>query len=276
MIYIFCALYPEAQPFINRFHLKKDVSNHRFDEFYKEEVGMRLIVTGVGGIAAAVAVGSICTRYSVGKGDFLVNIGTCARASAVGELFLCNQIQDGISGRNFYPDILYRHSLKEMGVVTEAVQREDGLQEADFLYDMEAAAIYQAGAYFLGPHQMSFLKVVSDAGYGAAVSREQIVTRMENQMEAIVEYFGLLQEIGNRQQGRRDFPGGELWMDRLCRDLCCSCTMRASVVQFFRYLFLQGIDCKKKVEELYDGGRLPCKNRREGKKRFEELKSELL
>ena len=37
-------------------------------------------------------------------------------------------------------------------------------REAVVLHDMEGAAIYQAGSYWLGPHQMSFIKVISDHG----------------------------------------------------------------------------------------------------------------
>lgn len=275
MIYLFVALHAEASPLIRHYQLKKD-GTQRFDEFYNEEKGVRLILTGVGNLATAVSVSNICTKYAVGEKDFLVNIGTCAGLSGRGEMFLCNKIIDRLSGRTFYPDILYRHSLPEISVMTGATLTEYSAMKENILYDMEATAIYQAGAYFLGPHQMSFIKIISDAGYASAVSKEQIGILIESKLPEIIKFLDTLQKAGELQQKDIVRFEEEVWLDKLCDDLCCSQTMRASVLQYFRYLLLQGVDCKNIVQKMYTANLLPCRDRREGKKRFEELKAGLL
>ena len=118
MVYIFAALYKEAEAMIHAFKLKKVCDNSKFQEFMNEESGICLVVTGVGCIPAAVAVSCVCTKYEVKEEDFLVNIGTCASLEPVGSIFLCNKITDENTGRTFYPDILFKHPFMECEVYT--------------------------------------------------------------------------------------------------------------------------------------------------------------
>lgn len=318
LIYIFTALYHEAHSLISHYNLKKDMANPRFQVFRGEDDGICLTVTGAGEIAAAAAVANVCTGLQPGRGDFLINIGICAAAGHSAQIFLCNKLIEQETGRTFYPDILYPHDFAEGCVITgrnlwmrqagteesvcgmqvrkhiESVVGEDcaeirnpsaGLQQV--LYDMEAAAIYQAGAYFFAPHQMSFLKIVSDDGNADGVSPEQVEHLMEENREKIVSYIGALRRAGERERevGKdRTFPGllpktaeDEADMsDRLCADLHCTAVMRASVQQHLRYCELSGTDYIGVVRRMYEDGRLPCRDKREGKVRFEELKRELL
>ena len=52
--------------------------------------------------------------------------------------------------------------------------------------------------------------------------------------------------------------------------------MRAAVVQCVRYWTLADVDYQHVLDEMRADGELPCRDRREGKKRFEELKQRLL
>lgn len=290
MIYIFTALYCEAHAFIQYFKLARDRSNPRFQVFCNEKAGVRLTVTGTGAVPAAASVGSICTQYCAGNGDFLVNIGVCADLTKSPEpaiLYLCNQIVEQATGRTFYPDMLYRHSFREGCVVTGARQLDGypGSGEAApapapgaCLYDMEAAAIYQAGAYFFGPHQMTFLKIRSDAGNAAAVTPGQVERLAGQCLEPIAAYIRQLCRIG-KTEGQRGTAWGEKERDcteRLCSDMHCSQTMGDSVRQHIRYSVLAGIDYESVIREMYDEGELPCKDKREGKLCFEKLKRRLL
>ncbi|MDE6568236.1 MAG: spore photoproduct, partial [Lachnospiraceae bacterium] len=155
MIYLFTALYAEADLFIKKYHLEKNLENTRFQEFYQEEYGIRLTITGVGEIAAASAVSSVCSIYKPMKGDILLNIGTCAHLAGKEGVFLCNKIIEQATGKTFYPDLLYRHTLQEETIVTgmQPYNQEEHIRHGN-LYDMEAAAIYQAGSYFFAPHQI--------------------------------------------------------------------------------------------------------------------------
>ena len=78
MIYIFCALYHEAEPLIREYGLKKKTDETCFPVFFSEEENILLTVTGCGMNAATAAVARICTKRTPQPADFLVNIGTCA------------------------------------------------------------------------------------------------------------------------------------------------------------------------------------------------------
>lgn len=286
MIYLFMALYQEAQGLISHYQLKKDTANSRFQVFCSEESKLCITVTGPGEVAAACAVGCICTRYHAGRGDFLINIGACAANLPTGSIFLCNKLVEEETGKTFYPDVLYRHSFPEGCVVTGRkvlrasadmdIRTENREREA-VVYDMEAAAVYQAGAYFFGPHQMSFLKIVSDQGAEENVSRENIQNILEENQKGIVDYIemllscsaGLREECSTKLSDYID-------QDRLCADFHCSQVMRMGLQQYIRYCELAGIDYGSKIKAMYEDGRLPCRDKREGKVRLEELKRELL
>ena len=61
MIYVMMALYQEAHGLIRELELKKNTAYAPFEVFDNESAGIRLVVTGVGEIAAA---GSLCEGWS--------------------------------------------------------------------------------------------------------------------------------------------------------------------------------------------------------------------
>lgn len=282
MIYMFTALYCEASLFIRHFHLKKIPDNTRFAEFYNEAVGIHLTVTGVGEIAAAAAVSSVCTKYAPAPGDFLLNVGTCARMTGSCGVFLCNKIIEQATGKTFYPDLLYRHEFAEEMIVTG--MRPWNVADIRFasnppgtLYDMEAAAVYQSGSYFCGPHQMIFLKLVSDQGAADAVSKEQVGHLMEAYAEPLCAFIEVLREIAaeHTRSAQGQYREPEALIETLCADLHCSKVMCDSLRQYMRYGSLAGIDVPAVTQGMYAEGLLPCRDKREGKQRLEELKRRL-
>lgn len=311
MIYLFTALYCEAQIFIKQFRLEKNPQSTRFQEFYNGSAGIRLTITGIGEIAAAAAVGSVCAEHKPEEGDMLLNIGTCAHTSGSGGVFLCNKITEQATGKTFYPDILYRHDFCEEAIVTgmrlwdgektgERGTRPWDAEEASLsgtklrvgeknnaelpaaysagvLYDMEAAAIYQAGSYFFGPHQMLFLKVVSDGGTPEAVTNIQIERLLETHQDVLFDFVERLHMLphSNVRKGKCSWGEREELIAKLCSDMHCSKTMGNSLEQHIRYLELTGTDYVSEIQEMYREGLLPCKDKREGKMRFEELKGRL-
>lgn len=176
MIYVVTALYQEAHGFIRELELKKNTAYAPFEVFDNESAGIRLVVTGVGEIAAAAVVAAVCAQDGADAADFLINIGCCAAANAgadsgcetvdsgmdsgsgaahaaqIGDLYVCHKITEQATGKTFYPDILYRHPWKERELVT-GMQPLQRAAAHGALYDMEAAAVYQAGIrfFFSGP-----------------------------------------------------------------------------------------------------------------------------
>ncbi len=165
MIYIFTALYCEAHIFIRHFNLIKNQQGTWYQQFYNETTGILLTVTGVGEIAAAAVVGSVCSIYKPTQNDFLLNIGICAHSTQNDGIFLCNKILEQATGRTFYPDMLYRHKFAEGTIVTgmrpyhinhDDVRMTAGAP-AGTLYDMEAAAAGKTDDAFNGKIQRQYL-----------------------------------------------------------------------------------------------------------------------
>lgn len=276
MIYLFTALYCEADIFIKKFRLEKILENVRFQEFYQEEAGIRLTVTGVGEIAAATAVSSVCATYKPQEEDMLLNVGTCSHIAGNPGVFLCDKILEQATGKTFYPDILYRHNLQEESIVTGMLPCNSEENFDGNLYDMEAAAIYQAGAYFFGPHQMMFLKVVSDQVAAAEVSKENVHHLMETYQETLFDFIGGLPAITYGDHRNAEvLQQKEIQMETLCADLHCSRAMRDALRQHIHYWELAGREYVSVIRDMYREGRLPCKDKREGKSCFEEIKRRL-
>lgn len=291
-LFIFMALYAEAKPLIRRLQLKRENISCGFDVYADQRSEIYLFLTGTGSIAAATAVGSCMTCYGAGAGDVLINLGTCAAQRGVGDIFLCNRITEQVSGYTFYPDIWYRHGFVEAELITVPRVLEQGVLSAESinkvgdgnyreassketgrvqLYDMEAAAVYQAASYYLGPHQMCFLKIISDTGDGRALSAGMLTDLIERNSDRIFGQIDWLRQSAFVWDMKRRED-----CEHLCEELHCSQTMRAAVEQCVRYWVLAGVDYQKTLRQMREDGLLPCRDKREGKQRFEELKRQLL
>ena len=303
MIYVMMALYQEAHGLIRELELKKNTAYAPFEVFDNESAGIRLVVTGVGEIAAAAATAAVCARDGADAADFLVNIGCCAaaegaaggcepadrdmdsgygaaHAAQIGDLYVCHKITEQATGKTFYPDILYRHPWKERELVT-GMQPLQRAAAHGALYDMEAAAVYQAGIRFFSPDRMIFLKVVSDFGIAGQerMTAEALTGLLEQHVKEVAAFLTNLREAADEEETLRNdgiVQEDETVLERLFAALHCSQTMRASARQYITYAALTGYDWKAELEEWYARGLLPCKDRREGKVRLEELKQVLL
>lgn len=275
MIYIFTALYCEAHIFIKHFHLKKIMKSTHFQQFTNESSQILLTITGTGEIDAACAVSSVCTEHSPAQQDFLLNIGICACAEKQNEIFFIHKLVEQTSGKTFYPDILYCHNFREATLITGMVPQKNCEKGSGLLlHDMEAAAIYQAGAYFFAPHQMVFIKIISDAGEDSRLSGEFVKQIMETHKEKLCAYIHQLLQINQAKHT------GQTVLDKhfsqLCADLHCSKAMRDALYKYLHYAALAGIDYLAVIQKMYQENKLPCKDKREGKQRFEEFKQQLL
>ena len=149
MIYIFSAFYAEAKNIIDHYGLKKEKSPEmvRFDVFANDSI--RLVITGVGEINAAAAVSNIGGAYGISQDDEILNVGCGAGFSSdicMGSIFLGNKLTEQMTGRTFYPDMLMKANFRECEIVTVARVLNEGSDSV--VYDMEAAAVYQAAAFF--------------------------------------------------------------------------------------------------------------------------------
>lgn len=274
MIYIFSAFYAEAKNIIDHYSLKKEKSPEtvRFDVFANDSI--RLVITGVGEINAAAAVSNIGGAYGISPDDEILNVGCGAgfgNETCLGSIFLGNKLTEQMTGRTFYPDMLMKTNLMECEIVTVTRVLNEGRDSV--VYDMEAAAVYQAAAFFVGPHRMHFIKLVSDAG--ERIDQSKITELFALQEEKICGYIDMLLSVGGNKASIDDTKSS-CNIDKLISDMRCSKVMGDQLAQLIKYCRLSGIDYKAVLDEYYTKGRLPCESKREGKKCLFELKQRLL
>lgn len=278
MINIITALYCEAEPMIRYYQLKKDTEYNKFHVFQKDEI--RLIITNTGCIAAAAGVSYFCTLHPPASTDILINIGVCAakeKKTPVGSIFLCNKITEEATGRSFYPDILYEHPFCEENLITcsRAVKGYETEKQDVKLYDMEAAGIYQAAAYFIKPHQIYFLKIVSDYGMEQGPNSMGITELVEKNMPVITSWIEQLSMLSEPDKPLFTTEEARL-IENISSRLQCSVTMEHKLVQLLHYnkLVHGNLDhVMKELNSIYD---TQCKTKAEGKRCFEQLKERLL
>ncbi|WP_313129072.1 5'-methylthioadenosine/S-adenosylhomocysteine nucleosidase family protein [Anaerocolumna sp.] len=284
MIYISTALYCEAQPFIQHYNLKKDMTESKFQIFRNDTI--ILIITKTGSINAAIGVTYLCSKHIPEPSDVFINIGICAAKKkdiSLGNLFLCNKIIEQVTGRSYYPDMLFAHSFLESGIVSspniindkkENVEEKAG-GDNEFLIDMEAAGVYQGASIFFQPHQLIFLKVVSDYGTGEKITPEKVTGLMEGNIEKITSWVDQIHR--NYLVNPVSFlPEEEECISKVVTNLQCSVSMEYQLRQILRYhKLIHGSLCDR-INQYMDNSDMPCKTKTEGKIYFEELKSKLI
>lgn len=282
MVYIFCAFYGECSGLIKHYNLKKRQADkyYRFDVFENENQPVRIILTGQGSVMAAAAVSGAASFFGIKAEDAIINVGTCAGDYEPGQVFICNKITEEATGRTFYPDMILRSGLPERELVTVPVVIHKPIHEYvnkdsyDMaLYDMEAAAIYQAANLYVGPHRMGFVKVVSDNGDIEGLTPDFIKKLMAEAVDEIASYVDMF--VTDTHDMCRAEESTQ-FTNQLCKDLHCSKVMENQVGQLIKYLSLEGTDYMTYINRLYDEGRLPAHDKKNGKVCLDEIKRELL
>ena len=301
MIHIFTALYPEAKPLIQALSLKKRAAQTHYQQFLSEEGDLSLTITGVGPMQAAAVTASVLTDFDAGAQDQLLSLGTAARLTTCpASMYHVNKITEAVTMRDFYPDMLLNTGLPEASLITGAklyTKQESGY--AADLYDMEAAAIYQAASMFLGPHQMNFLRIVTDDGLTQeemetgmtvrtvtnaasgteskpAVGTEASAPRslaahvtdcVEQQVDTIGAVVDKLRALTTVEAaGHQVLTENEQQLvDKLIADAHFSKVMADECVQLIRYAALSELDWQQPIAALYAEGLVPTRDKRAGK-----------
>ncbi len=250
--------------------------------------------------------------------DMCINIAQEEnKYTGMGEhIFLINKITEQSTGRTFYPDMLLKSDMNECEAVTvakpiteaEIENLPDNTPQVSCVYDMEAAAIYQAASLFVGPHCMHFIKVVSDSG--EKIDQSRIAEVFAEANDTICGYIDILITIkgtygtddnhvvdkavnntnGNiscninstamaqmsYEENKYPYDGKSYVLQQIVTDMKCSKVMGDQLGQLIKYCALSGIDYESVIEEFYSTGKLPCSSKKAGKVCLEELKSRLL
>lgn len=303
MIHIFTALYPEAKPLIQALGLKKRAAQTHYQQFLSEEGDLSLTITGVGPMLAAAVTASALTDFDAGAQDQLLSLGTAAALTACpASMYHVNKITEAATKRDFYPDMLLNTGLPEASLITgaklltaqdrwaqvEAQQdvksRQDTTDDsvssilgarlaAPRLYDMEASAVYQAASMFLGPHQMNFLRIVTDQGLSEseAIAPQALAIHVtacvEQQVDTIVAVVDKLRALTAAEAAEHHVltENERQLVDKLIADAHFSKVMADECVQLIRYAALSQLDWQQPIAALYAEGLVPTRDKRAGK-----------
>lgn len=288
MIFIYCALYAEAAAIIEQLSLKKRIDIRAFQMFEDLQERYCLVLTGTGMINAASAVSYTFALRPPGPHDYLVNFGSCAAAEAAGDtgdLCICRKITDEGSGRDYYPDMVFDLALEEADLITvlkpvtgsysytPAPGAEDALMQAGraaIIFDMEAAGVFQAANRFMGPHQMLYLKVISDHGEPESLTGAFLREVCGGISETVCRII-LQLEDGCKEPSGQGNP-----VCRLYDEMKCTQAMREILGGYLLYFQAAHIDCREWFEKLRQEGALPCKSKREGSALLARMRKELI
>lgn len=279
MIYVVTALYCEAKPWIQAFSLKKNATSLKFQIFQNDN--LCLVITKQGKINAAIAVTDMFHLCPPTGHDLLVNVGIAATMNQripLGAGFLCNKIIDKDTNRTYYPDVLFSHTFDEatLQTVSKPVTTTNTVP-SNSLIDMEASGVYTAATLFLKQHQLLFYKVVSDHCCDHLVSTDEASSLIEGKLPHVMDYVDTIcKSLSNQDAYALDSE--ELCLiQKISEALHCSVTMTHQLKQLFLYSKLNQANPVHTLTQLYEELLdLPCNSKKEGKRYFERLKSELI
>lgn len=289
-VYLFCALYPEAEPLIRHFALRRIKGGLPFDR-YADDRGERLLtLTGTGSVDMAAAVGAVLGQSGSHSDICLINWGSCGGSPGEvepGQVYRCCRITAESSGRDLYPDILIRTRLPEAALLSadrlyrgkrtdvtgRRPENEAKETELPILHDMEGAAFFQAASHFAGPHQIHVIKAVTDLGTPEELTRQSFQALMTQAARgALPEMERLMAPLGDREGDRGvGSPSEEALFAELARAIDCSETMCAQLRELIHYAGLTGRDPEGWLHEKRALGLIPC-TRRQGKILIGELR----
>ena len=187
MIAFVTALASEARPLIE--HYRMEPLEGAFRLFGSE--GYRLVISGVGRIAAAAATGYLHARAGEAPYGIFLNVGIAGHKSrAPGEIFRAHTVRDAATNAVYYPTFLGFKELESAAVTT--VDTTELEFSADSLYDMEASAFYATALRFSTSELVQCLKVVSDnreTSAGGSLSKEHVSELVATHLP-IIDRFG--------------------------------------------------------------------------------------
>ena len=187
MINLVVAIPCEARPLIRYLRLQKQTDVRSYDLFCHED--LRLIITGVGKLAAASACAwlqGLSEQRQHPEVDAWLNIGIAGHRSLdIGSGVLAHRISETGSNRNWYPGFTGAPLCPSSALLT--VERPETRYDEDALYDMEASGFYSSCSRFSPIELIHCFKIVSDnpdSGIGA-IDESAVTGLIESQLPTI-------------------------------------------------------------------------------------------
>jgi hypothetical protein len=220
-----------------------------------------VIVTGVGG-----RVVDRVKQLDLKPDDCVLNVGICA-GTEKGEGYLINQVISSVTGRRFYPDILFESGAKEM-TVTYSDEVVTSVGEG-MLYDMESALICDAVLKMLPPSNLALYKVVSDSGENFPSANE--VTQL------IRAHLDEIKKIASLLVGEEGNASYEFLPESIKEKLRLTQYMQNELKDLEHYCVASGRrdELLKLLSDMENDGRIPVKDKKAGREVLDEIYSYL-
>ena len=220
-----------------------------------------VVVTGVGGCAI-----STISKIALTPNDHVLNVGICA-GQEKGKGYLINQVISAVTGRRFYPDILFESGAEEMSITTSdkvVTKVEEGM-----LYDMESSLVCDAVLKVIPPSNLAIYKVVSDSGDKFPAKNE--VTQL------IREHIDEVRKIAELLTKGGAAPKYEFLPESLFEELRLTQYMRNELKDLEHYCAAAGREDELMVliNKMRGQERIPVKDKKAGREVLDEIYSYL-
>lgn len=220
-----------------------------------------VIVTGVGG-----RVVDRIRQLDLKPDDYVLNVGICAGPEK-GEGYLINQVISSVTGRRFYPDILFESGAKEM-TLTYSEEVVTSVED-NMLYDMESALICDAVLKIIPPSNLALYKVVSDSGENFP-SANEVTQLIRVRLDEIKKIATLLVA----DEGPVSY---EFVPESIKDKLRLTQYMRNELKDLEHYCVASGRqdEVLKLLSDMENEGRIPVKDKKAGREVLDEIYSYL-
>ena len=226
---IVVALPSEARPLIDLLKLRPVPMPHGLKLYCRGDY--RLLISGIGKIASASAVGVLAGMSAVNDRHIWVNVGIAGHQNLpVGSAAIAHAITDVATQSTFYPSIAFASSIPSAAVHCFDEPTTDYAGAA--FCDMESAAFYAAAQRYADTEFIHVLKVVSDnsAADLGALNRDSISRLME---EALDEIFSVIEQLLALDDRHRSSPM-PLEIESLCSKWHFTVTQTAQLRELAR------------------------------------------
>lgn len=275
MIYVAAALTAEAKPLITYFKLKRDNEIKKYQVFKNEEI--ILIITGSGMMQGAIGTTYVLSSLNIREEDIFVNLGICGAVKEifqVGDIVLCNKITNNGNGKSFYPDMLFRHKLKE-GALESFFHVLDKSMESEIkgeLVDMEGAGIYEAASLFFSQHQINIIKIVSDYLDTTGITAEKVTHIVESGILSIDEWLNERKKFNVSDKEIFTLNEKNI-MNVVEKNLRLTESMHYEFMELMKYHKLRNKNIEDAISKY---SKIEIKDKREGKINFEKIRKEII
>ena len=216
-----------------------------------------IVITGVGGCAI-----STISKIGLTPNDYVLNVGICA-GKEPGNGYLINQVISDVTGRRFYPDILFESGAEEMSITTASevvTSVEEGM-----LYDMESSLICDAVLKVIPPSNLAIYKVVSDSGDKFPTKNEvtQLIREHADEIKKIAELL-------TARSGTKEY---EFLPESVFEELRLTQYMRNEFKDLEHYCAAAGREDEliALIDKMRGQERIPVKDKKAGREVLDEI-----